>query len=1404
MEGKIAETVFTFSVEGILSKVASLAAQELSLAWGFKAELKRLRESLLTIQDFLGAVSGAVSDQPQDRVKAVEEWVMKLKGIAQDAEDVMDEFDYEVVRRKVELQNHMKKKVLNFFSLSNPLAFRLKMAHKIQKINQSLLYLKRDASFIGLVSKSKDAIPQESRWDRQTNSLIGRDEITVGREEVVSEIVATLTDSQSNQENLAVMPIVGMGGLGKTTLAKSVYNEDSILKFFEKRIWVCVSDTFEVNLILLKMLEQLKPANAPSSKDNQEALLKFLKDELKDKRYLFVLDDVWNEDPIKWENLMECFSKLHSAGGSKIIVTTRSSKVASISEKLLQRHELGKLSVDECWSIMKNRAFPNSNAHIAPEFHTVGKEIAKNCGGVPLVAKVLGGILRNKKDIEEWSSFKESRIWENLSKGQDRIMPVLKLSFDNLESPSLKQCFAYCSMFKKDFEIQRENLIQLWMAQGLLHSSHGESKDMEDIGNEYFDNLLQSSLFQDAGMGHNGIVRECKMHDLVHDMAELVSKSESLRGDLRGIDNTNEIRHVARVSTSVLDKLPKRSARKLRSLFFDDGEVPRNILARFKALRVLNLSNANIEEFPVSVGRLKHLRYLDISETKFKSLPKSIGKLYNLQTLRATNCALKEFPKDLQNLTNLRHIYFDKSTKFPQGISRLTCLRTLPYFLVGNEIGCQIEELAGLKHLKGELIICNLEHVKNGEEAKTATLEDKKEICHLSFKWTEYRSITNNSEEGDVLEGLRPHPGLESLRIKNFMGDRFPSWMILLNNLKKIQLLGCDKCEGVPPLGHLPNLTELEINGMANLTCLGAEFYVYDLDHNVAKTSKEKITLFPALKVLHIVKCNNLIKWMEAPMMSTQKVVVFPCLEELDIKDCSKLRNVPSHFPSLQKLVINSSDSGMPIEEISRELTTLVSLKIEGIKELTCLPQGILKNNNNLSSLTISGCDDLTCIAPDVFGSCGSLKRLSIGGCKKLRHLLDGLDTLPLLEYLSIGGCDSLELIPITQGMTSLRKLHISDCKQLADGLDIPPLLENLSIRWCPSLELIPITHDMASLRELEIEYCGRLSGLPSGIRYCPSLQKLSLKGCDGVTSGPLIVWASLVELMVWECNNLTSIEIKGGVSSLQKLMIRYCEELSSLPALPPSLKELWISECPKVQSNSISLQSFSDLRTFTSLRRLTIRKCEGLESWVSRLQFPLSLESLTIEDFPNLEILPSLDNLTSLRYLGIVNWRKLKDLPTGLQRLPHLEGLSIGGIGGFWEELDSFPDFQVGSLMHLTMLSLYGWPKLKSLPQQIQHLTSLTDLRVHHFEGVETLPEWLGSLTSLTQLWIQDCKNLTNLPSVQAIQRLTKLHTLYIYRCHPLLKQRCSRDSSTDWPKISHIPFIVVDGQIIQSLDGR
>ncbi|CAN6556266.1 unnamed protein product [Malus baccata var. baccata] len=861
-------------------------------------------------------------------------------------------------------------------------------------------------------------------------------------------------------------------------------------------------------------------------------------------------------------------------------------------------------------------------------------------------------------------------------------------------------------MLKKDVKIQRDNLIQLWMAQGLLRPSPGGNEDMEDIGNEYFDILLQSSLFQDATMSGNGIVSECKMHDLVHDLAEHLSKSESLTGDLCGIDNTLEIRHVARVSTSTLEKIPERSAGKLWSLFSDDGEVTTNILPRFKALRVLNLSEANIEELPDSIGRLKHLRYLDISKTRFKALPKSIGKLYNLQTLRATECALKEFPKELLNLINLRHIYFDASTKFPQGIGRLTYLRTLPYFSVGNEIGRRIEELAGLNQLRGELIIYDLEHVENGEEAEKAKLEEKTKVRHLRFNWTEDRSTTDNNEEEGVLEGLRPHLELESLSIENFMGNKFPPWMMsgsLLNNLKKIKLLGCHKCEGVPPL-----------------------------------------SLWASLQNLSIENCNRL-----SGSLSLGASIV-----ELDIWNCNNLTS------------IEMKGSG--------SLTaSLQKLRIWFCNELTSIP-ALPQQCPSLQELEIRGCPKLSWVGVK------SSRVEKEEKCISLQSTLD-LRTMTSLRLLRIYNCNGLSG-PLSLG-TSLMEVILWNCNGLSGSLSLGASLVELIIKDCNNLTSIEMKGSgslTASLQKLTIRDCRELTSIPLP-QQCPSLQELSITTCPKLY-GSLSVWASLVELIIDDCNNLTSIEMKGNGSltaSLQKLTIFYCRELSSIPALPqqcPSLQVLSIWGCPKlswvgVKSSRVekeekctSLHSTSDLHTMTSLRHLDIYNCGRLESWVSSLQFPLSLEKLAIYGIPNLEILPSLDNLNSLRDLL---------------------------IGPFWEELDSFPDFEVGSLMHLRALSLSGWPKLKSLPQQIQHLTSLTSLEIFSFEGVETLPEWLGSLTSLTELHIHNCKNLMNLPSVQAMQRLTNLQSLGIFICHPLLEERCRRDSGTDWPKISHIPHI-------------
>ncbi|KAL6135602.1 hypothetical protein ACLB2K_067829 [Fragaria x ananassa] len=341
-----AEFVLTFAAEGILTKVSSLAAQELALAWGFKAELEKLGESLSSIQDFLRGAA----ERPDDEGKAVEKWVKKLKHVAEDADDILDDFNYELLRRKVELHNHMKRKVLNFLSASNPLLFRVKMAHKIKKINDSLALLKSQAAFIHLVAKKGDS---RQRPDRvQTDSFFEDGEKVVGREDAVTKIVTTLISSDNQQKNLSVMAIVGMGGLGKTTLAKSVYNEPAIDKHFPKRIWVCVSNTFEVDTILSLMVEsQTKKAGMKS----RDALLQVLREEITGKRYVLVLDDVWNEERGKWEDLMRCLSKLNSNPGSCIIVTTRSTNVSTIAETL-PRPELRKLSEEDCWSIRASAA----------------------------------------------------------------------------------------------------------------------------------------------------------------------------------------------------------------------------------------------------------------------------------------------------------------------------------------------------------------------------------------------------------------------------------------------------------------------------------------------------------------------------------------------------------------------------------------------------------------------------------------------------------------------------------------------------------------------------------------------------------------------------------------------------------------------------------------------------------------------------------------------------------------------------------------------------------------------------------------------------------------------------------------------------------------------------------------
>ncbi|KAM2997603.1 hypothetical protein FF2_039357 [Malus domestica] len=1506
--------IFSFTAEGMLAKAASLAAEPLVRSWGLEAKLTELHQTLSLIQAITRDAADAVwVEKLQDVANDADDadavwveklqdvandadadavWVEKLQDVANDADDVLEDINYEVLRHKLQIQNLLKRKVLNFISLSNPVAFRLKVAHQLKKINASLVDLKNRAPVRELVSAPSQAMGSI----RETNSSIG-DEIIVGRDEAVSNILATLTSSEVNQENLSVMAIVGMPGLGKTTLAKLVFNKDEISTHFEEKMWIYVSYTFDVDSI-------------------QEAVLKSLREQLTEKRCLLVLDDVWNEDSEKWSKLMSCLSKLHFARGSTILVTTCSSKVATITGTL-PRYDLGFLSEDECWSILKGRAFVDDTIPTKPDLEKVGREIAKKCAGLPSVAKVFGGMLCSKNEANEWSAILDGKIWES-PEAEELIISGLKLSLDNLKFPILKQCFAYCSMFKKGFEIERDDLIQLWMAQGFLHpSSENSDLEMEDIGTEYFHILLQNSLLQDLTKDTFGVVAKCKMHILVHDFAELVSKSDSATSNSNEMVGTLKIRHASHIPTSVLELIPKKSLRGLRSLF-SNSEVPSNMLPRFRGLHVLTLYNADIKELPKSIEKLKQLRYLNVSRTKIKAIPKSIGKLHNLQTLRMEYCRLlKVFPKEIGDLINLRHIYFGPVQKKKRanfgwyreshvGVGQLTNLRKMPHFIVSSDgIGRGIEELAGLNHLKGELAIYDLEHVRDGEEAKKSNLVEKRNIRKLSLVWGEEMRPHSNSEE-DVLQGLQPHPNLEILEIYNFMGAKFPYWKPH-NNLKKIRLIQCDVCEEAPMLGHLPSLMHLEFNTMCNLKSLGDEFYGYD---DVDDAMKTKV-LYPALKTFRITAAPNLIEWIEPPVVKEKQISVFPRLEELDLVECPQMRKFPDHFASLRKLDMSICHELSNLTSLVEKCTSLKNLEISNCDKLRSLSlfgltsiQKLLFSSRGtelygrvslkelsiqcpyLENLEISCCDSLMSIS--VHGAT-SLRGLKISSCGGLR-LMD-LQSLPEcytpLQVLSLSSCKSLESISSLHGCTSLRELTIEDCDGLktyasiglesctciralhvhdlqqlrqcaADGLNMS-LIEELTIYKSPKLISIS-NHGLTTLRKLVLiaSYVLELSIVSS-----TTMEELYLQDCTSLGSLCIENCNALKRLKISGSRNLVSIPISDVLPpSLGQFVIEDCAQLSSLPGRHESLEELSIVNCPMLRWSSVAEKgrsltalrrlviasrsgpvlniesittleeislhdctsldelrighcqnlrqiSFHDctslgelkildcqnlrqicLHNLTSLGNLSIVRCDGLTGLPSGLSSCTSLVDLEIEGCKNLISLADVDvtSLQSLSNLRIWYCEKLQYLSTGLCTLT---GLKCLWIGGFWEELDSFPVSQIPSSHKLFFC---GWPKLKSLPQVINHSTSpVTDFRIYECDGLETLPEWLGDLTSLNHLHIYKCKNLKSLPSAQAMQRLTFLR---IATC-PFLKETCARGTGTEWSKISHIPEIITSVQI-------
>lgn len=811
----------------ILGRLGSLAVEQFSMVFGVKKDLDKLQETLLTIRD---VILDAEEKQAKDR--QLTNWVEKLKEVLYDADDFLDEIEVNGLRRQLLFRN-IKGKVSGFFSSLNPVASRFRMAYKIKDIRERLDSIAADKAKFDLSVKVANGSDLPRTTDSTDSSIPDFDPI--GRNDEKDMMAHLLMQNNGNEENLSVISVVGIGGLGKTTLAKLVYNDKKIIDHFQLRIWVSVSQGFDLRQLakIIVSYATKKPCDKSLTFDQVETCLQ---DSLREKRFLLILDDVWNEDRPKWLK----FRRLLRGGGegSKIIVTTRSEYVASVMESNYT-HKLNSLPDNDSLSLLVKYAFANGEEKHHKNLVKIGEDIVKKCKGVPLAIKTLGSTLFMKTNERDWLSVRDDEIWP-LEQKEDDILPALKLSYNRLPY-YLKRCFAYCSMLPKGQDIASIMLIQLWMAQGLIQSSR-KNEELEDIGTRYVKELCSRSLLEEVEAYGSFIT--FKMHDLVHDLAVSVAQNECSVPHKNFGNSTEKIRHVSLHNYSSIKKeLLVYKLKKMRTLFLQHAGSGKEstvsfggVISRFKYLRTLDLRHSRLEEVPLSIGDLKHLRYLDLSgNDNIKSLPTTICRLQNLQTLRIVLCTqLLKIPRRMKYLVSLRHLYITtRETSFlEKGFGCLTTLQSLSILRCEN-LTSLFEGAEKLIKLRTLVIgdCPRLTSLPRGMKFLTA-LENLMIINCEELTFSDWQDFQGFESLRSLMIGGLPCLGalpqfaytksnkLESVRISTCPGIvDLRTWLENASLLRKLEIVGCPKLTSLPDiLSCLSELMVLKIDKCPELS----------------------------------------------------------------------------------------------------------------------------------------------------------------------------------------------------------------------------------------------------------------------------------------------------------------------------------------------------------------------------------------------------------------------------------------------------------------------------------------------------------------------------------------------------------------------------------------------------------
>eukprot|EP00268_Persea_americana_P057621 TRINITY_DN690_c0_g1_i6.p2 TRINITY_DN690_c0_g1~~TRINITY_DN690_c0_g1_i6.p2 ORF type:complete len:911 (+),score=113.36 TRINITY_DN690_c0_g1_i6:3668-6400(+) len=893
-------------VSVLLNNLCELIKKEAHLLARVGPDVQLLRQKFEWIR-----LSLKEADEKCPEDEQIKLWVAQVRGAAFEAEDIIDEF---VLQAKK-----------NPFMVLLPLR---EIGKKMQEINLRVDKISENRSNFGIGNVRDQGEPSVPIIRNGRKSARVEEVDIVGIEDEAEIISMMLIGGGART---SVVSIVGMGGLGKTTLANKLFNDIHRRRHFECYAWTYVSQEFIVRDLLYDLIKCVKTLSSDDidklNSMNEEELSGELFNSLNGKRYFIVLDDIWSREA--WDGIQASFPAENK--GSRIMITTRNVDVAKYADRRSNPYELRLLKDEECWELLRKKAFPEGANHVhLEELEKVGKDIAIRCNGLPLAAVVLGGLLSTKdQSIHEWRKVLKAIDW-HIREGQEKILPILALSYNDLPY-YLKMCFLSFAAFPEDSSIGATELIRMWLAEGFVQERGGET--LEEVAEDHLLELIRRSLIQVAERRFNGRVKKCRIHDLLRDLAIQTAKENQFLNVYSGNVGSASPTTARRLSVTRgdicqhihVDHVPKYSRSSLFCFFLSDPPFGsknwKSLYKCFRLLRVLHMDNVPIRHaIPDGIGDLIHLRYLSMRfrAGRAPTVPSTIYNLYNLQTLYFYGYGYQEVPllleQGLWKMKQLRHLDIYHPLRLPEEkhveLIELTNLQTVSLLLIGDWIKRDFNKLTSLRKLglQGQMSLY--------QTALSSFIGKQENLESLWLINSSDMPTGFTSSHLHHLEKLVLHGQFERLSTL----QKFAPSLIKLH-LSDSELLG----DSMAVLEKLPKLQFLTLE---DVYC--------DSVKKISCSTKG----FPMLESFKIQYCQELEDW-------TIEEGAFANLRYLEIRACEKLKMIPEglrHVTTLQELVL----VGQPPELCERvrengldcwKIQHVQSVKIEALEPLLVFPE---------------------------------------------------------------------------------------------------------------------------------------------------------------------------------------------------------------------------------------------------------------------------------------------------------------------------------------------------------------------------------------------------------------------------------------------------------------------------------